>query len=105
MGVSLCRTGARGMGCDVSHVGMMQAECYSASNPRRVEFQAEGPDHAFQVARNEEDGVHVELWEGDELLARMTKSGADIWKLESSLSATLAACETAPISSPAQSGR
>lgn len=65
----------------------------SASNPRRVEFQAEGPDHAFQVARTEEDGVHVELWEGGELLARMTKSGADIWKLESSLGATLAACE------------
>lgn len=49
--------------------------------PRRVDFHAEGPDHAFQIARNEADGVHVELWEGSRLLARMTKSGANMWKL------------------------
>ena len=48
---------------------------------RRVDFHAEGPDHAFQIARNESDGVHVELWQGSKLLARMTKSGANIWKL------------------------
>ena len=48
---------------------------------RRVDFNAEGPDHAFQIARNEGDGVHVELWQGSMLLARMTKSGANIWKL------------------------
>ncbi|MFC3785059.1 hypothetical protein GGR90_003808 [Sphingopyxis italica] len=48
---------------------------------RRVDFHAEGPDHAFQIARNESDGVHVELWQGATLLARMTKSGANIWKL------------------------
>lgn len=52
-----------------------------AAQPRRVNFHAESPDHAFQVARNEEDGIEVELWEGDRLLARMTKSGANIWKL------------------------
>src|SRR3546814_17772979 len=44
---------------------------------RRVDFHAEGPDHAFQIARNESDGVHVELWQGATLLARMTKSGAN----------------------------
>jgi len=49
--------------------------------PRRIDFHADGPDHAFQIARNEADGVHVELWEGSTLLARMTKSGANIWKL------------------------
>jgi len=49
--------------------------------PRRVEFQAESPDHAFQVARNEIDGVHVELWEGKALLARMTKTADNVWKL------------------------
>ena len=49
--------------------------------PRRVEFQAESPDHAFQVARNEIDGVHVELWEGEALLARMTKTADNVWKL------------------------
>ena len=48
---------------------------------RRIDFYAEGPDHAFQIARNESDGVHVELWQGATLLARMTKSGANIWKL------------------------
>ncbi|KTE20065.1 hypothetical protein ATE67_11785 [Sphingopyxis sp. H050] len=51
------------------------------THPRRVDFRAEGPDHAFQIARNEADGVHVELWEGAKLLARMTKSGANMWKL------------------------
>jgi len=49
--------------------------------PRRVDFHAEGPDHAFQIARNEADGVHVELWEGATLLARMIKSGGNMWKL------------------------
>jgi hypothetical protein len=53
----------------------------AASAPRRVDFYAESPDHAFQIARNEEDGIDVELWEGDRMLARMTKSGANIWKL------------------------
>lgn len=50
-------------------------------HPRRIDFRADGPDHAFQIARNEADGVHVELWEGAKLLARMTKSGANMWKL------------------------
>ncbi len=77
----------------------------TASAPRRVEFQAEGPDHAFQIARNEENGIQVELWEGNKLLARMTKSGADIWKLDGSASETLAARSAAPISrSPLQAG-
>lgn len=53
----------------------------SAAEPRRLDFHAESPDHAFQIARNEEDGIEVELWEGDRLLARMTKAGANIWKL------------------------
>lgn len=53
----------------------------SDTEPRRLDFHAEGPDHAFQIARNEAVGVHVELWEGSTLLARMTKSGAHMWKL------------------------
>lgn len=59
---------------------MIMQDC-SDSRPRRVDFHAEGPDHAFQIARNEADGIHVELWEGVTLLARMTKSGANMWKL------------------------
>lgn len=52
-----------------------------SGDPRRVDFHAEGPDHAFQIARNEEEGVHIELWQDEMLLARMTKSGANMWKL------------------------
>ena len=50
--------------------------------PRRVDFEAEGPDHAFQIARNETDGVEVELWEGATLLAHLTKAGESLWKLD-----------------------
>lgn len=64
------------------HLLMLDEE---SSTPRRVDFEAEGPDHAFQVARNEADGVHVELWEGHTLLARMTKTFANVWKLLPSL--------------------
>lgn len=53
----------------------------ASSEPRRIDFHAESPDHAFQVARNETDGTHVELWDGATLLARMTKSAANMWKL------------------------
>jgi hypothetical protein len=49
--------------------------------PRRIDFRAEGPDHAFQIARNESHGVNVTLWEGERLLARMTKTEANVWKL------------------------
>jgi hypothetical protein len=49
--------------------------------PRRIDFRAEGPDHAFQIARNEVQGVNVALWEGEQLLARMTKTEANIWEL------------------------
>lgn len=51
-----------------------------ARAPRRIDFQAESPDHAFQVARNECDGIHVELWDEHTLLARMTKAGG-LWQL------------------------
>ena len=53
----------------------------TSSEPRRIDFYAEGPDHAFQVARNETDGTHVELWDGETLLACMTKSAVNMWKL------------------------
>jgi len=47
----------------------------------RVDFVAESPDQAFQVARNVADGTYCELWEGLRLLARMTKSGGELWQL------------------------
>lgn len=49
--------------------------------PRRVDFRADSPDHAFQIPRNEKEGVHVELWESDKLLARMTREEGSLWKL------------------------
>lgn len=52
-----------------------------ASEMRRVDFRAASPDHAFQIARNEETGVYVELWDGPSLLARMTKSAENTWQL------------------------
>lgn len=53
--------------------------------PRRIDFHAESPDHAFQIARNETDGIHVTLWEGETILAQMTKATSSLWKLHSTL--------------------
>ncbi len=54
------------------------AEAHAA---KRVDFIAESPDQAFQVARNVTDGTYCELWDHDRLLARMTKSSAELWQL------------------------
>lgn len=55
------------------------------SNPstgaRRVDFHAETAEQAFLMARNEKDGVEVELWEGERCLACMTKTIANVWRL------------------------
>lgn len=53
----------------------------SPDEPRRVDFTAESPDHAFQVACNEPEGIHIELWQADRLLARMEKEDGQLWKL------------------------
>ncbi len=78
-----------------------------ASEPRRVDFTAESPDHAFQIARGEEEGTHVELWEGSTLLARMTKDGADIWQLLPVHPDNVVGigCTGAPLSASAAEGR
>ncbi len=73
-----------------------------AGPPRRVDFRAEGPDHAFQVARNETDGIHVELWEGGSLLARMTKTAANVWKLLPSSTLPEKDAELAPEAAPSR---
>ena len=64
----------------------MPAYCLMVSDAearaaKRVDFIAESPDQAFQVARNVTDGTHCELWEGGKLLARMTKTGGELWQL------------------------
>jgi hypothetical protein len=53
----------------------------NARAAKRMDFVAESPDQAFQVARNVTDGTRCERWEGDKLLARMTKSGDGLWQL------------------------
>ena len=64
---------------------------------RRVDFEAEGPDHAFQIARNETEGIEVELWEGDTLLARLTKAGESLWKLDRCRGGKAAVADRGPV--------
>lgn len=49
--------------------------------PRRVELRADDPYQAFQAALNERSSCEVELWDGDRLLVRMSKTEANLWKL------------------------
>ena len=49
--------------------------------PRRIDFEAESVDHAFQVARNRTGEIAVELWEGRRCHVRMTRSAAPLWEL------------------------
>ncbi len=59
----------------------MLLHCPSRRDARRIDFHAEGPDHAFQIARNEADGTEVELWEGNKLLVRMAKTVSNVWQI------------------------
>ena len=52
-----------------------------AREPRRVEFRAPDAYQAFQFALNERSSTEVELWEGEELVVRMSKTEANLWKL------------------------
>jgi hypothetical protein len=51
------------------------------AEPRRVDFQADDPFQAFQSALNERSRCEVELWDGERLLVRMSKTEANLWKL------------------------
>ncbi|MBB6425347.1 hypothetical protein [Sphingopyxis sp. JAI128] len=53
----------------------------SEADPRRIEFRADDPYQAFQAALNERRSSEVELWDGDRLLVRMSKTEANLWKL------------------------
>ncbi|QCB55727.1 hypothetical protein E5675_15655 [Sphingopyxis sp. PAMC25046] len=52
-----------------------------AERPCRVDFNAADDYQAFQQALNVRRGQGVELWEGERLLVRMTKSVDNLWKL------------------------
>lgn len=49
--------------------------------PRRVEFRAADAYQAFQFALNERSSAEVELWDGEQLIVRMSKTEANLWKL------------------------
>lgn len=49
--------------------------------PRRLDFQADGIDQAFQVARNRAQESGVELWEGSLCHIRMVNDGSHLWRL------------------------
>jgi hypothetical protein len=51
------------------------------AEPRRVNFHADDPFQAFQSALNERSRCEVELWDGERLLVRMSKTEANLWKL------------------------
>lgn len=48
---------------------------------RRVDFEAQSVDQAFQFARNRSEEIEVELWEGTFCHVRMTNGGSHLWKL------------------------
>ncbi|ALJ13531.1 hypothetical protein ATM17_08195 [Sphingopyxis macrogoltabida] len=52
-----------------------------AREPRRVEFRAPDAYQAFQFALNDRGSAEVELWDGEQLLVRMSKTEANLWKL------------------------
>lgn len=56
----------------------------ASAEPRLLDFIAASPEQAFQIARNETDGVAVELWQADTLIARMTKAADNLWLLHGS---------------------
>lgn len=73
----------------------------SEADPRRTEFRADDPYQAFQAALNERSSDEVELWEGDRLLVRMSKTEANLWKLHG----TAADSAHASLSYPSGSAR
>lgn len=68
----------------------------AAREPRRIDFDADSIDHAFQVARNRVGEIEVELWEGSVCHVRMTNGGSNLWKLHR-------AADFFPASSPVDS--
>lgn len=50
--------------------------------PRRIDFDAECIDQAFQIARNQVQRSSVELWEGPTCHVRLINGGSHLWKLQ-----------------------
>lgn len=53
----------------------------SSGEPRRIDFNAESPDFALQVAQGQAAGRNIELWEGVMRLGTFRKTAPHLWRL------------------------
>jgi len=53
----------------------------SSGEPRRIDFDAESPDFALQIAQGQATGLSMELWEGSAKLGTLSKSAPHLWRL------------------------
>lgn len=51
---------------------------------RRVEFDGEDPHHVFAILARERDMRQATLWEGEQFIARVKRTRADLWELSKS---------------------
>jgi hypothetical protein len=51
------------------------------SDPKRIDFRAYDPVHAFDILETEAVGQTAILWEGEKRLATMKRSSAGAWRL------------------------
>ena len=50
-------------------------------SPTRIDFQAETPDFALQIAQGQASGRNMQLFEGATLLGTLSKSAPHLWHL------------------------
>ncbi len=53
----------------------------SSGEPARIDFEAESPDFALQVAQGQATGRRMELWEGSMRLGTFSQSAPHLWRL------------------------
>jgi hypothetical protein len=53
----------------------------SFGEPERIDFQAESPDYALQIAQGRAAGRSIELWEGAMRLGTFCKTAPHLWRL------------------------
>ncbi|HET6525730.1 hypothetical protein [Sphingopyxis sp.] len=52
-----------------------------SGEPTRIDFEAENPDFALQIAQGQAAGRSIELWEGAMRLGTFCKSAPHLWRL------------------------
>lgn len=50
--------------------------------PERIDFDADDPARAFQIAQLEGKNRPVEVWEGDRRLGILTPMGGELWQID-----------------------